>query len=349
MIFLIVFLLNLELFVIGQQKSSNEAYQAKKRKEWLRKVPLPKDAIELELKFSFPSEELVAKDIYLGSAWNISNDSSGNIFVSDTKTKRVIKFDPSGNYLFQIGRKGQGPGEFSYGPFKIMLMKNFIVMNEYGRIQFFDKNGKYVKSFKIYKTYRDMVMSDDGLIFAAPSLSGNQSNLIDVLSQEGELLYSFGKPKEFKSMRAPLNTVKLALNNKKELFVAFEHFPIIRKYSTHGELLNEFRIVHKAIKTQEEINESRISSLSKERTGYVIIISAIKAIGNRIYVLHTVPRVKIFEFDNNGQQQSTYWYTRPYGYLVVDFIVSNKGFKKIFYILQKSPDNKIEVFAPKTK
>lgn len=176
LIFLIIFLLNLELFVIGQQESSNEAYQAKKRKEWLRKVPLPKDAIELELKFSFPSEELVAKDIYLGNAWNISNDSSGNIFVS-----------------------------------------------------------------------------------------------------------------------------------------------------------------------------SRISSLSKERTGYVIIISAIKAIGDRIYVLHNVPRVKIFEFDKNGQQQSTYWYTRPYGYLVVDFIVLNKGNEKIFYILQKSPDNKIEVFSPKTK
>lgn len=345
--FLISLLLILELFAVRQQRSNSKDYQARMRKEWLKKVPLPKDAIELELKFSFPSEELMDKDIYLYGARIISNDSAGNVYVLDSRAHRVLKFDSFGNYLLQIGCKGQGPGEFNYGPFSVMMVDNFIIVHDSGRIQFFDGHGEYVKSFKISKTYQDMVISDDGLIFAASISYGEQSLLIDVLDLEGELLYSFGKPKKFKSSQGQLNRVKLAMNQNGELIAAFIHFPIIRKYSKSGKLLTEFRLEHEAIKTQEDINQKRISSQTKGRTGYIIITSAIKAIGDRIYILHTVPRIKIIELDNKGERKLVYWYVRPYGYSVVDFLVQNRGNQNFFYLLQMSPENKIEVFGPK--
>jgi hypothetical protein len=347
-IFLIILLLNLELFTMGQQKSIDEDYQARMRKEWLKKVPLPKDAVELELKFSFPSEDLMNKDIYLQGAWHVSSDSAGNIYVLDSTAHRVLKFDSSGNYLRQIGRKGQGPGEFDYGPFSIVFLNNFLIISDSGRLHVFDGNGEYVRSLRVAKIYQDMVINDDGLIYAAPISYGEQSQLIDVLTQEGELLYSFGKLKKFKYGQSQLNHVKLALNRYGELFAAFEHFPVVRKYSTDGELLIEFRIEHKAIETQEEINQERISS-QKRGVGYVIIISAIKASRDRIYILHTVPRIKILEFSNNGKQKSIYWYVRPYEYPVRDFLVRNRGKEKLFYFLQTSPENKIEVFSPKQK
>jgi len=127
----------------------------------------------------------------------------------------------------------------------------------------------------------------------------------------------------------------------------YVHFPIIRKYTKSGELLDEFRIEHKAIKTQEDINKKRISSQTQGRTGFAGIISAIDAIGDRVYILHTVPRIKIFEFDNAGKQKSIYWYIRPYGYTVMDFLIQNRDNKKVFYFLTMSPDNKIEVFGLK--
>lgn len=342
---IVTFLLNLGLFAIKEQKSSSETYQAKKREEWLRKVPLPQNAIELQLNFSFPSGDLTDKDIYLYGARFVSNDSSGNLYLSDSRANRIFKFDSSGNFLLQFGRKGQGPGEFNYGPFNIMVTKNSIIANETGRIQFFDWNGKYLKSYKINKMYREMVINNDGLIFASPTRK--QTHLVEVISQEGDILYSFGKLKEFKQGKSALNNVKLALNQDGELFVAFVHFPIIRKYSTKGELLAEFRIEHKAIQTQEEINQKRISSLTKAKTGYVIIISAIKAAEDGIYILHTVPRVKISKLDNNGEFKSIYWYLKPYGYHVTDFLAHGRGNAICFYVLQASPENKIEVFKIK--
>ena len=41
-------------------------------------------------------------------------DPAGNLFVLDSSNRRIQKFDPDGKYLATIGRKGQGPGEFSY-------------------------------------------------------------------------------------------------------------------------------------------------------------------------------------------------------------------------------------------
>jgi len=349
MVFLICFLLNFESFVLEHQKSSREGYQAKLRNEWLKKVPLPKYAVELEWKFSFPSEDLIDKDIYFYGARSISSDSAENIYVSDSKAHRVLKFNSSGNYLQQIGHKGKGPGEFSYGPFNVTFADNSLIVRDSGRIQSFDENGKYVKSFKLSKIYHDIVISDKGLILAAPFSYTEQSHLIDVLSKEGEILYSFGELKRFKHSQHYLNRVRLALTHHGELLVAFVHFPIIRKYSIDGEFLLEFRIEHEAIKSQEKINQKRISAQKKAGIGFIEIITAIKTIRDSIYVLHTVPRIKIFEFDNDGKQKSQYWYTRPYGYSVTDFLIRNKANEKLFYFLQVTPENKIEVFAPRHK
>ncbi|MDA3885190.1 MAG: 6-bladed beta-propeller [Candidatus Delongbacteria bacterium] len=42
---------------------------------------------------------------------SVSLDSKKNIYVMDGKLSEVKKFDPKGNFLKNIGRKGTGPGE----------------------------------------------------------------------------------------------------------------------------------------------------------------------------------------------------------------------------------------------
>jgi hypothetical protein len=39
-------------------------------------------------------------------------DDEGNLYVSDANANRISVFDPEGNWLRDIGRQGQGPGEF---------------------------------------------------------------------------------------------------------------------------------------------------------------------------------------------------------------------------------------------
>ncbi|MCP2519370.1 6-bladed beta-propeller [Candidatus Aminicenantes bacterium AC-708-M15] len=334
------------LIMCQKQKTYDEEYQKKMRMKWLKEVPLPPNSIELKFKYSFPSKDLEKKGIYLFGANFISNDFSGNIFVTDTRAHQIFKFAPSGRFLAKIGKKGQGPGEFSR-PSLIMHTEDYIIVYDRGnyRIQFFDRNGNYVKSFKLYKTYFDMVINKNGLIFAAPILRTKKSFLIDVLTQDGKLLYSFGKPKDFKYGWIQLNFIKLATNVKGEIFAAFIHFPIIRKYSPEGKFLAEFRVRHKAVDLAEKMNQTRISK--QMRTGFIAIIDGIKSLGNKIYISHSAPRWKIFEFDSYGKQKRLYWHLPSWDVHYTDFLIQKKGNKKVFYFLQSTPENKICVFIPK--
>lgn len=351
---LIVIMLNFETTVKGKQNQQSEDQILKMRKKMLKKFPFPKNSIELEKKFSFPSKELEEKEIYLFGARFISNDSSGNIYVSNTREHRILKFDPSGNFLAKLGLEGHGPGEFII-PKRVIPTKDFIIVHDSRnyRIQFLDQNGNHVKSFKVYKSYWDMVMNDNGLIFAAPIRMDNNSLLIDVFTQDGELIFSFGKPKEFNYDWAELNAVKLALDKKGELLLAFYHFPIVRKYSPEGKLLAEFKIDYKIMNYKEKMNlDANNSRGIKGKTGYALIISAIQAADEGFYIAHEALRVEILEFDKNGKLQFAYWNEELNKHLcsINDFLVQKGDHEKIFYILKSSrEENKIDVFGLKHK
>lgn len=48
-----------------------------------------------------------------GRIMDVAYDATGRIFVADADAKRVRVYDGSGSHLFDVGRSGQGPGEFS--------------------------------------------------------------------------------------------------------------------------------------------------------------------------------------------------------------------------------------------
>jgi hypothetical protein len=331
-----------------QQKSSDEDYQAMMWKNWLKDNPPPKNALKLELKFSFPSEKLAEKDIYLWGPRSMNSDSSRNIYVSDSQANQVFKFDSSGNFLFKFGRKGQGPGDLQ-NPHNVLITKNFIIVNDIGnnRVQLFDKNGSYVKILTLNKFYWDMANNEDSLIFAASHIMDAKSPIIDVFTQDGQLLYSFGKPKEFKYSWDQLNDVKLAVSKKRELFMAFIHFPVVRRYSSKGELLAEFRIDQKMMNWKEKMNLESISSGSRG-AGFMVIIMSIRAAENGFFILHDGPRIDILEFDNEGKQIVAYWIEKQsYKEGAKDFLVQNQGSEKLFYLLKDYPENRVDVFMQK--
>lgn len=355
-LFIILFVSNLSASTgsmhISQQKLPNENKQDEKNKKLrkdLEKYPVPSNAIELELKFSFPSEEMVKKEIYFYGADHMANDLNGNIFVSDPKAHRIFRFDFSGNFLSQIGRKGQGPGEFSWGPFEIMIAEDSLIVNGFGRVQFLDLKGNYIKGFKIFKTYKEMILSKEGLIFATPVLTRNQTTLVDVLSQDGELLYSFGEPKKYLSKMAQLNSAKIAFNDEGELFLAFRYFPLVRKYSKKGKLLQEFTIEHSYMKMLGKRNQDRVKKSSKgEQIGFAAVIAVMKATKDRLYILRTYPRIEILGFDWSGNQVEHYLKVQEIrDYFAWDFLILEEAGEKAFYILQFSPENRIDVFVPK--
>lgn len=73
------------------------------------------------------------------------------IFILDRTSDRVLTFDHSGNYLWDIGRRGMGPGELpDINDMTVDTLNKFIILLTVGKqeIQFFRFNGDYVHSTK---------------------------------------------------------------------------------------------------------------------------------------------------------------------------------------------------------
>ena len=318
-------------------------------RNYLKKYPLAKDARELELMYSFPSDDLLEKDIYLWSPVKLDGDTAGNIYVSDQKWCHVFKFDSNGDFIKIIGRKGQGPGEFM-NPYCINLTKDFLVVSDTNgrKIQFFDRDGKYLKSIKTLKPYFEIVADAEGIIYASPLRWNKESLLIDVLDKDGHIINSFGKARfgSETSWQIP-NMLKLAMNSKGELFAAYWHFPTVCKYSRKGELLAVYGIEQEIM---EERKRSNLDAIRKGNQVRYTVISAIKAGKSGFYILYNYPRTHILEFDTNGKQINDYYYVKSHDYLVTNFFVKETGKNdKIFYILQRTPDHKVDVFGVKKK
>lgn len=316
----------------------------------LKEYPLPKNAIELELKFFFPTKEMEKKDIYLWRPVQPFQDSSGNIYVSDQKIHAVMCFDSSGKFIRKIGQQGQGPGDIS-NPGAVVVTKDYLVVREIGnsRFQYLDLEGKYLRSFKVFKQYASFVINENDLVIGAPLLFSrdNVRNLIDVLSPEGRLLYSFGEPLVYKYDSVTLNRVKLGLNKKGELLVSFDLFPIVRKYSLKGELLAEYRIENKTMNDKVQYNKKMNSNRPKQRAIYAPCIFDIQVVDDAVYLFHYdgVSRFEILEIDQDGKIKNTY-YWKTKGYTSREFLVRKNGEEKKFYILNRTQD-RIDVLGQK--
>jgi hypothetical protein len=343
----VIFSILFALFVAASPKQDSTA-QDEKILEWkkrLKEYPPSKISTELTFQYSFPSDELQKKDIYLWGPRRIACDSGGNIFVLDGKWKSIIKFDSKGNFLKRTGREGQGPGEFQ-NPYCLCVSKNSVFVSDTMKydIQIFDLDLNFVKSLKVARAYTELVVRDDGLMVGTPFRMAKEMSLVDVLSKDGEVLYSFGKLMfgDDRNWQIP-NFVKIDVNRKGEVFLAFWQFPTVCKYSAEGELRAVYRIVHKEMSKAEQLNIRAMKDL-ENRTSWQAIY-AIRAKENGFFLLHNYPYTEVLEFDGDGKMINDYRVARSYDYSVWDFLVKETDGIEVFF-MEIAPESKIEVFRP---
>jgi peptidylamidoglycolate lyase len=91
--------------------------------------------------------------------------SDGSFYVSDGyRNTRVIKFSARGEFLFEWGRKGAGPGEFDL-PHAVDVDTTgrvYVADRSNGRIQIFDKNGKFLAQWRRAELGRPFSISISG-------------------------------------------------------------------------------------------------------------------------------------------------------------------------------------------
>ncbi len=96
-------------------------------------------------------------------------DAEGNFYILDEQAANIKVFDPSGNFLKIIGRKGQGPGEFALPISLAITPDQHILVNEMGlrKLLSFDMEGNLLRQFSIadmFLFFGPMVTSDGHLI-----------------------------------------------------------------------------------------------------------------------------------------------------------------------------------------
>jgi len=138
------------------------------------KIPSPKDGVKLRIVFeeelSIGVEEGDENYMFGGQVY-FNTDDEGNIYVNDWDQKRIQKFDPQGQYLLTIGRRGRGPGEFvnAWNPRFDKEGKLYVFDLGNHRISYFTKEGKYLRQISFPQGMSIHYINSNGLYFSAQS------------------------------------------------------------------------------------------------------------------------------------------------------------------------------------
>jgi tetratricopeptide (TPR) repeat protein len=308
-------------------------------------IPLPENAIELKHEFTIGSIEF-------RSPIRLAADPEGNIYASAKRNSAVYKFDTAGELQLKIGKPGRRKGGLP-APNDIATAGSYLIVydTEKQRLEFLDFEGSYVKSRKI-SDFTDFVLDEKDRLYVAHHIEDEHSPLITVYFPNGKKL-TFGKPLFFRHSMQVLNSLSLALNGKGELYVAFTYFPIVRKYSASGKLLDEYRIESPIMEAKENYNLKKVGegiTLKDRRAGYRDVIVGIRSFGEKIYLLSHVPRLEITEMDEEGTVTATYWMDSQEVYETHDFVTREIDGVKKFYVSHTSPPKyDIDVFGVKSR
>ena len=315
-----------------------------------KKFPLPKGAIYMDLKYSLPTEEMIGQDIYIKKGASLSTDLDSNIYVADSSQGVIFKFNQKGEFLKKIGSKGNGPGDLLEPQYlKVDNNGNLIIFEKgNGRYQILDSKGAYINSFKASNLFTSREFYKENIFVLSAEID---KKLIEILDLEGKFIDSFGAQLRFEKandrMVKSTNKKLISINQKGEIFVTWQFFPLVRKYSANRKLLNEFELDYPRFVDRGQRNYENVKN-PKRRPLFAQIIQASRAKENGLYILSQSSRIEILEISEEGKIENVYWTEPPDDkYMFKDFIIREEDKKITFYILIDNignPEGKINVF-----
>lgn len=312
------------------------------------KIPPPQGSIELQKERHFPTAEQEARDIFLAKPEGFAIDVDGSVFVADIQSDSVMKFDKKGDFQLKFGRSGQGPGDLS-GPMKVFIEGDHIIVGEVKnrRLQYFTKEGKPIdKVVPLLGSFS--FITSAGQLYAVPmrQRNENEKHLIEILSDEGKLIRGIGKPIDFKIDEYILNAGFLFVGTNGAITFVFKHLPIIRRYRTTGEFTSEQFLKNDMFIEKEKYNREMNSKRPDTAAAYIEIVHHADVMDDVLYLYDYVPpRMWIRAVDDKGRIGATYWAIVGEKYSETEFKVRRENGRIKFYVLQSSPEARVEIFS----
>jgi hypothetical protein len=148
-------------------------------------------------------EELVYKEkdeageIRLFKPGRFAVDAQGQIYIGDNSDMAIKVFDPQGKYLRAIGRKGEGPGEFTFIGDMVPLPDGRLLVTDFQarRTSFFDYEGQFLVSYPWKKNFLKVHLATESSCTLEEGVYTDEvrERWIKKIDFAGEELMSFGK------------------------------------------------------------------------------------------------------------------------------------------------------------
>jgi len=184
--------------------------------------------------------------------------SQSKIYVADSGNNRVAIFDFQGKFLGTIGKKGQGPGEFSRptGVFVDSDSKLIVADFDNNRLQIFDPNGALVRVVNTKETRVADLVIIANKFFTIPSFgqSGFSMNInsqeksqpiVTVLDAEGNKIQEISVP-DFPESQPFIRAIKhrtcLAFSPDRKLYLPYFAMNIVQVFDLDGKKIAQFKL-----------------------------------------------------------------------------------------------------------
>jgi hypothetical protein len=305
---------------------------------------------EMVFQYSFPTEAMLAQDVYIKYGAGLACDRAGNVWVVDSGEGVILKFDLAGRFLKKAGRQGQGPGEFFRpGAIHITEEGDLLVLDAGNmRMAVLSAEGELKTSFKLLRRYEDFCVFKDK-IYIVHNGPREDRKTVDILSLNGEPLGSLGEAPDF----GPVIPDNVRIANYKviscdqygRLLVGWTFFPIVHVLDVdRKETITRIEIDDPKLKEKYHHN---LGELNVQKDSPLIYWVVQRTRAHRGGFLASVPaeRIEILDCDLKGKVRATYWAPQPEKeYLGRDFICREDGRTTWIYILQTRPESKVNVY-----
>jgi hypothetical protein len=313
------------------KKEREEAYQ-----KGLELDQIPRGAIELELEYVIPSDkEMEEKEIFFRNVLNFTMDERRHIYIPDGALCVVYELDTEGKLVHKYDKKGQGPGELQFPLLVLPFNQQVIVYDgRVGRMAFFDRDWKYIKSFSYFKSYFPIALGSNGLFYCSDPLS---DRLLSILDTEGKMIGSFGEL-PYKT-RSPLNRFILAVSPAGSIWIGMSALAKLKKFSSGGRLEKEIDIIELSSQWTKNNLRENLQYARDGVQGHTVLLQALAFIGEDVLVMNGGIVQPIFRFDPYGQMKNRYYIRPKIGvYKNYFYVLEEKNGEERFYILQSDRD-----------
>lgn len=221
------------------------------------------DVFSMEEEISIGEAE--GEEEYMFSRINdIDVDDERHVYVAEGAFAHIRVFDENGEYLREIGRKGQGPGEMQMPIYVQIIPQNEVIVHDYiaQRLSFFSLDGKFLRQKSTAKTRNPFIpikMDAYGNLivmaaFAPPPIGGKELKMYDsnlellmmVAKEEKGIIgiFDIGKPSWYCDVSPSDNIV---WGDSKEY--------VIQILNTEGDLIKKIIKEYKPLKYTTEDKE----------------------------------------------------------------------------------------------